>query len=131
MEEIKKLGELIENCGHISKLLIASEIAINDGDLQGSQKNMVEAQNLVKVMLSDVFNEVVEMFGIECDETVDYDMPTTLELARIMNEAVYNAGVLINLVLDKSSDTIIEGVKIKIVKDINTINEISQAIFFN
>ena len=65
MEEIKKLGELVENCGHISKQLLASEIAMNDGDLALSQKNMMEAQGLVKVMLDDVFKEVIEMFGIE------------------------------------------------------------------
>ena len=38
MEEIKKLGELIENCGHLSKLLLTSEIAMNDGELELSQK---------------------------------------------------------------------------------------------
>ena len=131
MEEIKKLGELVENCGHISKQLLASEIAMNDGDLALSQKNMMEAQGLVKVMLDDVFKEVIEMFGIETNETVDYDMPTALEMARVMNEAVYNAGVLINLILDNGSATIQDSVKTKLVKDLNTIDEIAQAIFFN
>lgn len=131
MEEIKKLGELVENCGHISKQLLASEIAMNDGDLALSQKNMMEAQSLVKVMLDDVFKEVIEMFEIENNETVDYDMPTALEMARVMNEAVYNAGVLINLILDNSSATIMDSVKLKLVKDLNTVDEIAQAIFFN
>ena len=131
MEEIKKLGELVENCGHISKQLLASEIAMNDGDLALSQKNMMEAQGLVKVMLDDVFKEVIEMFGIETNETVDYDMPTALEMARVMNEAVYNAGVLINLILDNGSATIQDSIKTKLVKDLNTIDEIAQAIFFN
>ena len=131
MERIKQLGELIENCGHISKLLITSEIAINDGDLSASQKAMVEAQGLVKVMLDDVFKEVVEMFGNKSTELVDYDLPTTLEMTRVMNDAVYNAGVLIDLYLNNSSATIIESVETKITKDINTISEIAQAIFFN
>ena len=131
MEEIKKLGELVENCGHISKQLLASEIAMNDGVLALSQKNMMEAQGLVKVMLDDVFKEVIEMFGIETNETVDYDMPTSLEMARVMNEAVYNAGVLINLILDNGSATIQDSIKTKLVKDLNTIDEIAQAIFFN
>ena len=128
MEEIKKLGELVENCVHISKQLLAIEIAMNYGDLALSQKNMMEAQGLVKVMLDDVFKEVIEMFGIETNETVDYDMPTALEMARVMNEAVYNAGVLINLILDNGSATIQDSVKTKLVKDLNTIDEIAQAI---
>ena len=131
MEEIKKLGELIENCGHLSKLLLTSEIAMNDGELELSQKNMKEAQRLVKVMLDDVFNEVAEMFEIECNDVLDYDLPTTLEMVKAMNDATYNAGILINLILDKSSETIIESVKIKILKALNAIDEMAQAIFFN
>ncbi len=131
MEEIKKLGELIENCGHLSKLLLTSEIAMNDGELELSQKNMKEAQRLVKVMLDDVFNEVAEMFEIECNDVLDYDLPTTLEMIKAMNDATYNAGILINLILDKSSETIIESVKIKILKALNAIDEMAQAIFFN
>lgn len=131
MEEIKKLGELIENCGHLSKLLLTSEIAMNDGELELSQKNMKEAQRLVKVMLDDVFNEVAEMFKVECNDVLDYDLPTTLEMVKAMNDATYNAGILINLILDKSSETIIESVKIKILKALNAIDEMAQAIFFN
>ena len=131
MEEIKKLGELIENCGHLSKLLLTSEIAMNDGELELSQKNMKEAQRLVKVMLDDVFNEGAEMFEIECNDVLDYDLPTTLEMVKAMNDATYNAGILINLILDKSSETIIESVKIKILKALNAIDEMAQAIFFN
>lgn len=131
MEEIKKLAELVENCGHITKLLLASEIAMNDGELETSQKYMKEAQGHVKVMLDDVFIEVREMFNIENDEVVDYDLPTTMEMARVLNDAIYNAGVLINLILDNSSEIIMESVKVKIIKDLNTITEIAQAIFFN
>ena len=131
MESMKCLGELIENSGHIAKILLAGEIAMNDGDLQMSQKCTIEAQNLIKVMLDDVFQEVVDEFNIQNDECVDYDLPTTLELARVLSEMNYNAGVLINLILDKQSDSIIDGVKTKIVKDINTIKEIATAIFFN
>lgn len=131
MESMKSLGELIENSGHIAKILLAGEIAMMDGDIQTSQKCTIEAQNLIKVMLDDVFKEVVEEFNIQNDECVDYDLPTTLELARVLSEMNYNAGVLINLILDKQSDSIIDGVKTKIVKDINTIKEIATAIFFN
>ena len=131
MESFKCLGELIENSGHIAKILLASEIAMNDGDLAESQKCTIEAQNLIKVMLDDVFQEVVEEFGIQNDECVDYDLPTVLELARVLSEMNYNAGVLINLILDKQSESIVDSVKTKIVKDINTIKEIATAIFFN
>lgn len=131
MESFKCLGELIENSGHIAKILLAGEIAMNDGDVAQSQKCTIEAQNLLKVMLDDVFQEVIEDFGIECDEMVDYDLPTTLELARVLSEMNYNAGVLINLVLDKQSESIIESVQTKIVKDINTVKEIATVIFFN
>ena len=92
---------------------------------------MKEAQRLVKVMLDDVFNEVAEMFEIECNDVLDYDLPTTLEMIKAMNDATYNAGILINLILDKSSETIIESVKIKILKALNAIDEMAQAIFFN
>jgi len=131
MESFKCLGELIENSGHIAKILLAGEIAMNDGDLALSQKCTIEAQNLIKVMLDDVFQEVVEEFGIQNDECVDYDLPTTLELARVLSEMNYNAGVLINLILDKQSESVVDSVKTKIIKDINTVKEIATAIFFN
>ncbi len=131
MEKFKCLGELIENSGHIAKILLAGEIAMNDGDLAKSQKCTIEAQNLIKVMLDDVFKEVVEEFNINNDECVDYDLPTTLELVRVLSEMNYNAGVLINLILDKQSQSIVDSVKTKIVKDINTVKEIATAIFFN
>ncbi len=131
MEYLSKIGELIENCGQISKLLISSEIAINDGDLALSQKSMVEAQALIKVMLEDVFLEVKEEFNIDNKDVFDYDIPTTLELVKFFNDAVYNAGVLINLLIDKGGEEIIKSIQTKIVKDLNTIEEIATAIFFN
>lgn len=131
MEYLSKIGELIENCGQISKLLISSEIAINDGDLALSQKSMIEAQALIKVMLEDVFLEVKEEFNIDNKDVFDYDIPTTLELVKFFNDAVYNAGVLINLLIDKGGEEIIKSIQTKIVKDLNTIEEIATAIFFN
>ena len=131
MEMISKLAELVENFGQISKLLLSSEMAINDGELEKSQKYMVEGQRLVKVMLDDVFEEVKECLNIENNEVLDYDLPTPLEMTKVLNDAIYNSGVLINLILDNSNGTIIDSVKTKIIKDLNTIDEIAQAIFFN
>ena len=131
MEEIKHLGELVENCGQVAKLLLASEIAMNDGDLALSQKNMKEAQGLVKVLIDDVFEEVKEILAVDSDETIDYDIPTPLEMARALSEVNYNAGVLITLIMDESVSNVLEIAKLKLQKAINTVDEIAQSIFFN
>lgn len=131
MEDLKHLGELVENCGQVSKLLLASEIAMNDGDLALSQKNMKEAQGLVKVLMDDVFEEVSEMLSVDTSETIDYDIPTPLEMARMLSEVNYNAGVLITLIMDESVSNVLEIAKLKLQKAINTVEEIAQAIFFN
>ena len=40
---LSKLGELVEHCGEAGKLIIASEVALNEGELATSQKKHNES----------------------------------------------------------------------------------------
>ena len=62
---LSKLGELVEHCGEAGKLIIASEVALNDGELAASQKNTMKAVDMLKTMCDDVFVEVLEEMKIE------------------------------------------------------------------
>jgi len=129
--QIKTIAELIENSAHVAKLLCANEICLNDGDLKSSQKCVMEASDLLNVLTKDVFIEVEDDFKLSTTNTVEYDIPTTLELAKQLNDIVYNSGVLLGLILDKQSESIINAKKEKILTLINTVVEINNAIFQN
>ena len=130
-EVFAKVGELIENCGHIAKLFIKSDICMANGDLPGTQKNVMEGQNLLKVMMNDVFVEVAEVFEIETEEFAEIEDINTKEITKHLCDVVYNCGVLVNLILDSQSESIIGSVKTKILKDLNAINRLNKALFMN
>ncbi|MBQ8762321.1 MAG: hypothetical protein IJZ26_03340 [Clostridia bacterium] len=129
-EVISKIGELVENCGHISKLLITNEIAMAEGNIQVAQKCTIESQELLRVIINDVFVEVKEVFNIDVDE-VELVAPSIMEMVKVLSDIEYNAGVLINLLVDEQSELICANVKTKIVKGINTVTKIANELFFN
>lgn len=129
-EVVSKLGELVENCGHISKLLITNELAMAEGNIQLAQKSTIEALELLKVILNDVFIEVKEVLNTD-NSDIEEASPSALELAKALSDIQYNAGVLLTLIADEQSDLICSSVKTKIVKGINTANKLANDLFFN
>ncbi len=130
-ELLEILYEMVEQVGHVSKLLVSSEIALNDGELADSQKATMEAKNCLATMVGDVFEE----FATECrttiEETNDYDIPTVLELVRQLCDLEYNAGVMLGLTIDNQSESLYKTVQNKVQKCINTVVEIYNAIYNN
>lgn len=129
-EVVSKLGELVEICGHISKLLITNELAMAEGNIQLAQKSTIEALELLKVILNDVFIEVKEVLNTD-NSDIEEASPSALELAKALSDIQYNAGVLLTLIADEQSDLICSSVKTKIVKGINTATKLANDLFFN
>ena len=111
-EVISKIGELVENCGHISKLLITNEIAMAEGNIQVAQKCTIESQELLRVIINDVFVEVKEVFNI-INEDMDLVESSIMEMVKVLSDIEYNSGVLINLLIDNQSELICSNVKTK------------------
>lgn len=133
MEEEKRevLIELLQNASHVAKLIISSEIAMNDGEIVSSQKYTKEAQSTLKTMVVDVFCEIEENFGVSYNESNDYDTASMLELAKALTAASYDASVLLGLEGEQKNDALEGVIKKQLSKDIATIIEIYNAIFNN
>lgn len=130
-EIIIKIGELVEQTGHAIKLLVSSEIAINDGDIASSQKFTREVRSLLSVMVRDIFVEISENFLIHDDELNDYDMPCTLELVKQLAEVQYSAGVYVGIVTGDTGEDTRKIVETKLQRAMNTTIEIVSAIYEN
>jgi len=131
-ENLQIIYEVLQNSSHVAKLLTSSEIAMNDGEVETCQKLTKEAQLTLKTMANDCFEEFVEYAETKEETgTNDYDLPTPLELIKQLNGLNYNLSVLLGLDLDGQSGTITNSVKKQITQDINTINEIYNAIYNN
>ena len=128
---LKVLAETIEHSGQVCKLFVASEIALNDGDMDLSIKYNKEAQQLFSTMSKDVFVEIKEMLSVVTDEVLDYDYPSVLELARVTSDLNYNLAKYIGLELDNQGDSVKEIVANKIIVAINTSTEIYDMLFNN
>ena len=129
-ELLKIVYEIIQNTGYIAKTLVNSEMAMNDGELAASQKYTKEAQNLLATTINDNFKEYREAISVDTDSTNEYDIPTTLELIKQLAALQYTAGMLLCTTLD-NQDMIIENLTKKLLIDINTIEEIYNAIYNN
>jgi len=123
--------ELLQNTAYVGKLLSISEIAINDGDIESCQKNTKEAQALLSTLKNDSFKEFEECFELENSETNDYDLPNTLELIKQLFLLEYDLGILLGLLKDEDLKNLLAKRENQVIKDINTINEIHNAIFEN
>ena len=131
MEIIEKLGELIENCGTINDYLIKGQMALEDGDIMLSQKYNKNAQGLLKACIGDVFEEVKEVLDCDIAEVNDYDLPIIFELVRQVNLCNQYAGSYLTLLEGESEDIGKNIVKKSLLKSINTVIEINNAIFDN
>ncbi len=126
----KTVYEAIENTSYLARLILKSEIAINDADVENCQKYTKEAQNLLATLIKDVYEELFELIGINCDAVNDYDLATSLELIIQLNTLIYDLSELL-LSQKEVNELILEKTKQKIIIDLNTIKEINHIIYAN
>lgn len=130
-KQITHLAELISNCTHTAKLLIKSEMALNDGELETCQKYTADAASTMSVLVRDIFEEVIELFNLSVEDSADYDLPSSLELANQLNEVSYNAGVLTTMIIENQPDNIKKIVYKTLSKHLEAATEIYNALFNN
>ncbi len=129
--ESSVISELIETCGHACNAFLKAEMALNDGDLQLSQKFTKEGQVLVNALKTDTFLEMKEFFVEQINEVNDYDYPCSMELIKALNEVNMNAGSYL-AVHEEENGTIGKNIAIKnLLKSINTVVEIYTQMFEN
>ena len=117
--KLSKLGELIEHTNEVAKLLIASEVALNDGEIEVCQKNSAKAVDMLKTITQDVFVEIEEELSINNDNfTSDLD-PNALNLAYALCDVAYNAGVIVNMLVENEADKVLDIAKTKLIHAIN------------
>ena len=120
--------ELLEGVSSANNAFIKSEIALNNGEVEDSQKYSKEGQILLKSMINDTFDEIVEELDIQSNETLEYDYPCTLELIRALNTILMN----VSMYLSSSDDeNITEILSNKIITAINTAKEIFVSLYEN
>ncbi len=123
------LTELIEHSAEANKLLVSNAIEMENGDLAKAQKYMKEASSLLSVMIKDIFVEVKELI-LSSDDEEDYDF-STLDIAKLLAGVVYNASCLISCLLNNDSEIVKENVQKKLVKNINAVVSLTEAILLN
>ena len=120
--------ELLEGVSSANNAFIKSEIALNNGEVEDSQKYSKEGQILLKSMINDTFDEIVEELEIQSNETLEYDYPCTLELIRALNTILMNASMYLS---SSDDENITEILSNKIITAINTAKEIFVSIYEN
>ena len=130
-KQLLLLNELISSASHTAKLLIKSEIALNDGDVTVCQKYTSDAASTMSVLVRDVFEETVEMFNLAIEDSADYDIPNALELSNQLNEIVYNASTLATMIIENQPDNIKKIVYKTLSKHLEAATEIYNSLFNN
>ncbi len=120
--------ELLEGVSSANNAFIKSEIALNNGEVEDSQKYSKEGQILLKSMINDTFDEVVEELEIQSNETLEYYYPCTMELIRALNTILMNASMYLSSSDDKNITEILSN---KIITAINTAKEIFVSLYEN
>lgn len=128
MENIRIYEELIEAASESSKLLILSQLAIDDGDLALSQKYFLQVKDILNSLKNDTFEEIKELITDEISDSDDYDI-SSLNLACLLNDCCKTAGILIGMELDNQPDSIKNVMLHKIVKTINACTELFDTLF--
>ncbi len=127
-KNIKTYCELIENANECSKLLILSQIAIDDGDLTLSQKYFLQVKDILNTLVGDTFNEIKELCSSPVLESDDYDI-SSLNLAALLSDACHSAGVLVSMENEEQSNSIKEAILTKLVKTLNACTELYSTLF--
>ena len=125
---MKEMIELLETASTACNNFIKSEMSLNDGDVEKSQKYSRDGQILVKALVNDTFKEIEEEIGENDGKTNDYDYPNNFELIRFLNEISMNVGGFLAVEDDENIKKIIEK---KLLHTINTVKEIYTALYEN
>ena len=125
---MKLLIELLEASANACNNFIRSEMALNDGDVEASQKFSRAGQVLVHALINDTFKEIEEEFCENDGQANDYDYPNNFELLRALNEITMYVGSLISAEQDEKIKKIVEK---QLFHAINTVKEIYLALYEN
>ena len=128
MDEFNELIELLEAATNACDFFIKSEIALNDGNVEDSQKFSKNGQILVRALIKDTFEEIKEDFDINDEKTNDYDYPNIMELIKSFNNISACVASYIASIKDENIKNIL---KTKIILANNTTKEIYQSLFEN
>lgn len=123
-----ELIELLEASSNACNNFIKSEMALNDGDVEGSQKYIKAGQTLVRALVNDTFKEIEEEVGENDGLTNDYDYPNNFELLRALNEITMHVGGLLSAEDDEKIKKIVEK---QLIHTMNTVKEIYLALYEN
>jgi hypothetical protein len=128
-EKISTLCELIEHSSEANKLLVSNAIAMENGEIAEAQTYLQEAAKLIKIMIGDVFKEVKE-FCEDTDEEDDYDF-SVLDLSKLLNIVLYNAGALINCFINNEPEAVKNILQKKLSTSINAVTSLASSILLN
>ena len=129
-KDIVVLTELVEHSAEASKLLIANAIEMENGEIMNAQKYLKDAKNLLSVMVKDIFVEVKEQLNSDVQDSEDFDF-SVLDLAKLLANVIYNASSLITGLINSDDEIVINIIKNKLLKYINAVEELAQAILLN
>lgn len=127
-ENIKIYCELIENCNECVRLLILSQLAIDEGDLPLSQKYFLKVKDILESLTKDTFEEVKNLSKTKILDCDDYDI-SALNLAILLNNVCQSASILIGMESENQLDTIKESILQKLLKTLNSCIELYEALF--
>ena len=130
-EKCDVLNELLQTSAHLCKLLLSSEIAINNGDIKECQKYTMEAQDLASALINDTFCEFEEKFGVDIKDVGAYEIPSNLELAKTLTNLQFNIGILLSFDDETQNGTLEETTIKQIKKDINTVKKLYNELYNN
>ncbi len=125
---MSELLELLETAANACNNFIKSEMALNDGDVEASQKFSRAGQVLVRALVNDTFKEIEEEIGENDGQTNDYDYPNNFELLRALNEITMNVAAIISAREDEKIKKIVEK---KLIRSTNTVKEIYLQLYEN
>ncbi len=129
-KNIITLSELIEHSSEAIKLLVSNEIDMGNGNIKDAQKHFKDATNLLSVMLKDIFVEVKDILTIKTSDMDEFDF-STLDVAKLLTNVIYNAGGLIGLLENGQTGAVTKAVETKLLKSINSVEALANALFFN
>ena len=127
-EKVKVYLELIENTSEASRLLIASQVALDDGDLALSQKYFLQVKDILNTLNGDTFEEVKQLYANPTEESEDYDI-SALNLAQLLCVSAKTASTLISIELDDMSNPTKSALENKLVKTLNACSELFGILF--
>lgn len=127
MENLSLYAELLEAASNANSAFIKSEMAINDGNVEDSQKYSKDGQVLIRALIKDTFNEIDEL-GENKGDINDYDYPNNFELIKSLNDISIAVGALLAA---QEDENIINIILPSLFKAANTTKEIFISLFEN